>query len=79
MSDEMYVERQVNPKEQGLRNLLEEITSHMASGDYTASDAAILITRDEETGTVTFVFWGGIGDVNALFKKAIELKEQKVQ
>lgn len=52
---------------------LEEILQQKRSGTYTASDAAVLITRDEETGLLTFSFHGVDSDEGwNLFWKAVQ-------
>ena len=51
---------------------LRAIVREMELGDYTESDAAVLITRDKATGVLTFTHMteGGIDDVKKLFDEA---------
>lgn len=51
---------------------LKQLVSQMESGDYTESDAAVLITRDKATGNLTFIHMTerGLDDSKALFNAA---------
>ena len=54
-----------------LPELLERCAQEMRVGDYTESSEAILITRDKETGILTFVPWG---EDTGLLQEAYRLK-----
>jgi hypothetical protein len=53
-----YVERNVTSQELTIKGLLEQLASHMAGGDFTPSNAAVLIFSDSYSGIITIVNWG---------------------
>jgi hypothetical protein len=55
-----------------LPELLERCAKEMRVGDYTESSEALLITRDKETGIITFVPWGE--EDTGLLQEAYRLK-----
>jgi hypothetical protein len=54
---------------------IEDIIREVRAGTYTESDAAILITRDAETGTLTFSFHGVDSEEGwEMFKEAARVR-----
>jgi hypothetical protein len=54
---------------------IEDVLRQKREGTYTESDAAVLITRDAETGTLTFSFHGCDNDEGwELFEEAARVR-----
>jgi hypothetical protein len=66
------------PKTMVVADGLDRLALEMRCGDYTESDAAVLITRDAKTGIITYSYPGcNFEDGNALLDEAARMRGYK--